>query len=236
MVKSEQPATMGDMDRITLDALPAPLREGLRQLAADPSALPEVPDPFSETPEQAAERRHKAAVAKAARWRDRLPRTYAEASLDDLAPEHRDPIRHWLQTRSALNLVLAGDVGVGKTHAAYAIGNWAVERGHGVEAWHVHDLLEAMRPDGDRYAYERACRVPLLVLDDMGAVKPTDWARDQMVALMNARVAAEKRTVLTTNVASEVMATLWEHRLMDRLNEGLVSVVFKGASRRKAAW
>jgi DNA replication protein DnaC len=230
---------MEPMESMTMDALPEAIQRRLK--AAGVESLDDAPeiegyDSHSETPEQAAERRRLAAEARAARWQRRLPATYAAASLTDLEPEHRDPILQWVRERSALNLVLAGEIGTGKTHAAYAIGNYAVERGSRVEAWHVHDLLVAMRPDGDPYAYDRACDARLLILDDLGATKPTDWARDTMLALINHRVAHERRTVYTTNASSADLRALWEPRMVDRIMEASVSVLFKGESRRKAAW
>lgn len=230
---------MGPMESITLDALPEAIQRRLKAAGVEVLGEPGEDDGYDshdETPEQAAERRRLAAEARAARWQRRLPATYASAALADLEPEHHDPILQWIKDRTALNLVLAGNIGTGKTHAAYAIGNYAVAKGSPVEAWHVHDLLVAMRPEGDRYAYDRACDARLLILDDLGATKPTDWARDTMLALINHRVANERRTIYTTNASSADLRALWEPRMVDRIMEASVSVLFKGESRRKAAW
>lgn len=237
---SPQPATIETMPEPAPLIAPedaARLRERLVAMGLDPDAPVELGPSHDETPEQARERVAAREQARSGRWRERLPKTYATAHLNDLGPHVYATATRWLDDPDALNLVLAGDVGVGKTHAAYAIANHAVEhRRLWAEAWHAHDLLEAMRPDGDRYAYDRASRVTLLVLDDMGAVRPTDWARETMLALVNARVANRRRTIFTTNVASEVLRESWDPRLVDRMLEDSHTIVMRGPSRRKAAW
>lgn len=227
---------MDDMQTPTLDALPEAIQRRLK--AAGVESLDDVPvaDSHTETPEQAAERIRLANASRSAKWWEAVPATYREATLESLEARYQEPIQRWVRDRKALNLVLAGEIGTGKTHAAYAIGNYAVSRGSWAIAWHVHDLLEAMRPDGDPTAYDKATRASLLVLDDLGAAKPTDWAIDTMTTLIGARVAAERRTVFTTNLTSDSLRDLWGGRMLDRIVEASASVLFTGPSRRKAAW
>jgi DNA replication protein DnaC len=48
--------------------------------------------------------------------------------------------------------------------------------------------------------FRRLCAVDLLHLDDLGAEKPTDWAREQLYAIVNERWQDERSVMLTTNV------------------------------------
>lgn len=210
------------------------------------------PDPFQESPEDAAERRALKAHNLSARWRANLPIDYAKAALADLDAAKREVIQDYLARAmvpigkdsqgedlpapTALTLMLTGDIGTGKTYAAYAIGHAAVAKGHWVQAWNVHDLLDDMRPDHDANAYRQASTCRLLILDDLGTGKVSDWATDRMYDLVNARVSNRLATVITTNTSAVILAEVWGKRTIDRLRSGIVPVQFHGESRRKAAW
>ena len=42
----------------------------------------------------------------------------------------------------------------------------------------------------------------LLVLDDLGAERATEWAREVMLIIVSARLAADRQTMVTTNYAA----------------------------------
>lgn len=193
----------------------------------------DVPD--GETPEDRAERLRVQAENRARRWTTRLPQAYAEASLNTLDDEqHPAEIRRWFATASP-TLLLAGTVGSGKTHAAYAVGHEGIRRGLHVEACTTYDLLHALRPDGDLYLAHGARNCDLLVLDDLGVGKVTDFAVDEITHLIGARVAEGKRQVITTNHTADSLREMWGARLVSRLTDGACILVFRGADRR-VAW
>jgi DNA replication protein len=224
---------MVTMEPIATDL--APILARLQAKGLDTTPDP-ADDPHRESPEDARERMAAQAANRAARWATQVPVAYAKAALADLDPGPYAGIQRWITTREALTLVLAGPVGTGKTWAAYAIGNHMAARGVWVEGWNVHDLLEAMRPGGDASAYERACTARLVVLDDLGATRPTDWARSQLLGIVNARVSDRLRTIVTTNASDVILREAWEPRMVDRLAENGMAVTFSGPSRRRAAW
>lgn len=184
-----------------------------------------------ETPEERAERLAVRQGHVAARWEARLPIMYADATLDDLAAD--SPARTWVHQERSATLLLAGPVGTGKTHAAYAIGNWAVAHGVWVEAVTVHDLLEAMRPGGDQAVVRSAEQATLLVLDDLGATKPTEWSADELTALLDKRLRDGLRQIVTTNATEEQITLAWGNRLADRLRYRRTVALMVGTSRRR---
>jgi DNA replication protein DnaC len=192
-------------------------------------------DSHSETPEQAVERHKAAALARAQRWLEQMPAMYAEARLGDLDPATHLAIGEWLNA-DGTTLVLAGQVGTGKTHAAYAVGHHLLGQGLTVEAWTLSDLLAAMRPDGDPKASDLARACDVLILDDLGAAKASEWAQEQLTALLDARLRDKRRQVVTTNAPYEALEAAWGSRAMDRLRYRWAVVTFTGESRRKAAW
>lgn len=169
-----------------------------------------------------------------ARWAERLPVMYRDAGMGDLDGQSRDLLT-WLMKTASLTLVIAGQVGTGKTHAAYAIGNTAVSRGVWVEAWTTTDLLECLRPGGDPGLAYRVRHCDLLILDDLGAGKATDWAVETLTAIIDHRLREQRRQIVTTNHPYEVLVEAWGGRLMDRLRYAWTVVTMTGESRRKAA-
>lgn len=213
-------------------AMPPALLGRLAELAPEPFT---GPTPMAETAEEKAERLAKAHAAARSRWAVRCPVMYQTADVSQLdANQGGDQLAAWVHNPRNLNLILAGPVGTGKTHAAYAIGNLMLDRGNTVESWTVHDLLEALRPNGDTAPY--APKVDVLLLDDLGAGTPTEWAVETMTALMDERLREHRRTIVTTNVPEDKLAAAWGDRLMDRLRHQATVVVCRGESRRVAAW
>lgn len=232
------------MSTMTTTRTPAPVGEGLTRLlarmpeTARQAALAEGPlgDPRRETPAEVAARVTAQAANRAKRWRDALPVMFAQASLAQIPADTRAGVSAWLADDDALTLGLAGDVGVGKTHTAYAAANAQVAAGRWVEAWTLHGLLAAMRPDADPRAYDRATSCGVLLLDDFGATKASDWAQETMTALMDARLNNHLRTIITTNNTYADLAEVWNARLMDRLQYRASWVVMRGESRRRPTW
>lgn len=218
-----------DPQPLTPDVLPGPLRERLK---ATPPA-PFQPDQarHAETPQEKADRLEARRQVYAARWAQQVPPMYRDALLADL-----DAAQAFVWPADSLNLVLAGPVGTGKTHAAYALGNALVADGAWVQASTVADLLAAMRPDGD-LRLVRACQeAGVLVLDDLGATKASEWSVEQLTALLDLRVREGRRTVVTTNVPEPDLEAVWGGRFMDRLRYRRTVAVLRGESRRKAEW
>jgi len=121
-------------------------------------------------------------------------------------------------------MFLTGTKGTGKTTLACAIARTVYER-HQVRAqfWPVIDLLDRYRRTFDQ---DRAVettddidvqmrRVPLLVLDDYGAHKGTEWAEERLFALIDYRYREMLPTIITSNVAAMEIAERVRSRLTD---------------------
>lgn len=211
------------------DVIPARLRERLEAMGVQPAS--ELPSPRQETEDEYQERVQARQAVYRARWASQVPPMYADASWADL-----DESQRFDWPEGSLNLVLAGPVGTGKTHAAYALGNAFSARGQWCQAATVVDLLTALRPEGDPSLGRavRECRV--LILDDLGAGKASEFAVEQMTALLDLRIREGCRTIVTTNVPEPDLEAAWGGRFMDRLRYRRTVHVFSGESRRKAAW
>ncbi len=104
-------------------------------------------------------------------------------------------------------LLLTGSIGVGKTHLAVGIlRELIVERGaHGLFV-DYRDLLKEVQNSYNRGAAETELSIlrpvfeaEVLVLDELGAAKPTDWVWDTVAHILNTRYNDCRTTILTTN-------------------------------------
>ncbi len=102
-------------------------------------------------------------------------------------------------------LLLMGGYGVGKTHLAAAIANFAVSVGVPTLFLTVPDLLDWLRFAYDssessfEERFEEIRNMPLLVLDDLGTQNTTPWAQEKLFQIINHRYVNRLSTVLTTN-------------------------------------
>ncbi len=103
-------------------------------------------------------------------------------------------------------LLLMGPSGVGKTHLAVAALKELIRRGHGGLFCDYRELLKEIQASYNPASESTEMRilepvrnVEILVLDDLGATKPSDWVRDIVGIVLNARYNENRTTLITTN-------------------------------------
>lgn len=104
----------------------------------------------------------------------------------------------------AVDVVVAGPVGTGKTHLAIGLALKATARGHRVQflraADLVRDLVEAQGSRALGALQRRLIRADLLVLDELGFVPFTRAGGELLFNILSERH-ARKSTLVTTNLA-----------------------------------
>lgn len=99
-------------------------------------------------------------------------------------------------------LLLYGPVGTGKTHLAACVGNALMA--HGVPVLCVSVArLGALGFDEQREVINHMGGAKLLILDDLGAERNTDFKREQMFDIIDRRVNAMLPLIATTNLTPE---------------------------------
>lgn len=163
-----------------------------------------------------------------------VPQQYADCRLENWEPENghsRRAVEAYCKTWPPIAPVslFTGPTGTGKTHLAIGA-MFTLRQRHGDAAlgrfWPVIDLLERFRRtfDSDRatetieQAEESLRRVPVLVLDDFGAHKSTEWAEERLFHLIDQRYSARKTIIVTTNLTLQEL----EPRVKSRLASGSV--------------
>ncbi len=145
-----------------------------------------------------------------------------------------------------MGLLLMGPCGVGKTHLAVATIKALMEKGISCLFYDFRDLLKEIQNSYNPVSNSSELGVlapiydaEVLVLDELGAMKPTDWVRDTMTQIINNRYNDHKVTILTTNYLDEPTnpneETLTERvgvRLRSRMHEMCKTVIIKGSDYR----
>lgn len=190
------------------------------------------------------------------------PDQYAELGLGDVDERHcslagRRAAEKFVATwherlEAGHGLTLSGDIGTGKTMVAVAIANTLVKQGATVRFLTVTNMQAKLkRWDDANDIMDDLKRVALLVLDDFGQERVTEWSSAQLFDLLDARYQAKLPTILTTNLGGKGLrehyirslthgkdqmpadqAALTVDRVLSRLRQRNVGIVFSGADQR----
>lgn len=166
-------------------------------------------------------------------WLRIVDPVFRGATLEDLLPGVRAKAEEWLADPAGRNLVLAGDVGTGKSHAAMATARAAHMRGDRVEVWSTGDLWDGLRPGGPENLQQHVKYCDLLVLDDLGTDRATEWTTEQLYLIVDTRWRLLLPIIATTNLDPEELRAALGERVYDRLTGAVVAVKLSGATRRR---
>ncbi|MFE7114185.1 ATP-binding protein [Streptomyces sp. NPDC057654] len=136
------------------------------------------------------------------------------------------------------SLLIAGPTGTGKTHQAYGAVRSLLAAGVRLrwEATTAADLYAALRPrqghDPERALWSLG-RCPLLILDDLGAAKTSEWTEELTYRLINRRYNEMLPTLVTTNMPIAELRGAVGDRVASRLAEMTTRVILGGSDRRR---
>lgn len=177
----------------------------------------------------------------------RVPAHYADA-----VPDHPD-VAAWVRSltrvaaeqarahnpvlRTGPSLLILGPVGTGKTFQAFGAIR-ALSHSGVLMSWRVEtaaDIYAQLRPRprfDSEHEFRELAAVKLLVVDDLGAAKGSEWTEEVNYRLINHRYEHQLPTLVTSNIqARELSANLGE-RVASRLREMAKLVALVGADRR----
>jgi DNA replication protein DnaC len=138
-----------------------------------------------------------------------IPPLYRNASFDNFALPRDNPIGHREMANVLLTvkgfskefptdkrpgLLLVGEPGTGKTHLAVAALRILISRGFEGLFFDYQNLLDRIRTGydqasgaADREAYRFALDAEVLMLDDLGAHRVTEWVEDTVTSIITYR-------------------------------------------------
>ena len=151
-----------------------------------------------------------------------IPPNYREASIDNfILPQDNPPARTALATVMTTvrayvrecpvvdkpGLLFVGPPGTGKTHLAVAALRELIGKGFEGVFFDYQNLLDRIRSGyndisggSDREAYRAVLDAEILLLDDLGAHRVTDWVEDTVTSIITYRCNNKKPLIATTNL------------------------------------
>ena len=148
-------------------------------------------------------------------------------------------VEQWQTMRTEnIGLLLWGGVGTGKSFLAGCIANALLEQEVPVRMTNFARILNELNNSfsGRNEVVDRLCRYPLLILDDFGMERGTEYALEQIYNIVDSRYRSRKPLIVTTNLTLDELRHPQDTahaRIYDRLLEMCVPISCIGISFRK---
>ena len=181
----------------------------------------------------------------------RIPSRYEHCEFDSYHPELGGPGREKREQALATSkkfvqeyplektgLILIGPIGVGKTHLAVSILRELILR-KGIPGlfYDYRELLKQVQNSYNASVQTTELEIlrpifeaEVLVLDELGAVKPSEWVWDTVSLILNTRYNDKRTTIITTNFSDQpagqssgARSAAREETLGDRIGERMRS-------------
>lgn len=137
------------------------------------------------------------------------------------------------------SLLIFGGVGTGKTHMAASIANALIDRGIPVLFGTFSDHLEHIREEFDhtglRKYLSQMKSTPMLVLDDLGKEKKTEWSQQILFDVINYRYEHKLPFIITTNFDEKQLANYIGGSIYSRMCEMCTAVTSGSKDYRQSA-
>lgn len=135
-----------------------------------------------------------------------------------------------------VGLVFYGQVGTGKSYTAACIANALMNQNIPVIMTSFVKILQDINGEEDEARYIKILNsCSLLIIDDLGAERNTDYALEKVYNIIDSRVRADKPMILTTNISFDEMMSnpdIRYRRIYDRILEHCIPVEMPGKSLR----
>jgi DNA replication protein DnaC len=149
-----------------------------------------------------------------------IPKIFRGVSFDrkpicDMDPWIVSPTRRFAESigenvEDGRGLWFYGDVGTGKTSLAMLVASRALDDGRSVAVYSVPRLLTELRASYDADSresffslFKRLTSVDLLILDDLGSERQTEWVLEQLYSIVNERWQDQRSVIVTSNIPKQ---------------------------------
>ena len=169
-----------------------------------------------------------------------IPARFQNSAYLDASKEIRNKFEQMRKTRKGL--YIWGGVGTGKTHLIYALSQIPTDDWKGLEVmiFNTTDMLRQIKSQFDHpaenYYDDLFAQIlqfkELLILDDLGSEKLTEWVQETFYMIINKRYEEMLPMIFTSNLKISELAGRIGERIVSRIIESCEVVELKGEDRR----
>lgn len=154
-------------------------------------------------------------------------------------------IKEYDYGKNIKGLYLHGNFGCGKTYILSACFNEMKKRGFRTKIVYLPDLLRIIKGDFEAMndIMDELCNIDILLIDDIGAEKVTDWGRDEILGtILQSRMNEHKTTFFTSNftikeleehLSNKGVDKVKANRIIERIKQLTIDMEMLGANMRK---
>lgn len=131
------------------------------------------------------------------------------------------------------SILMTGNTGLGKTHLSLAIGNAVSQKGYAVIYDTASGIIDRISKEHFRYelteeTLSAVIETDLLIIDDLGTEFTTSYNISTVFNIINARLNADKPTIISTNLSISEIARTYGERVGSRLLTNYTCMQFLG--------
>lgn len=149
------------------------------------------------------------------------------------ALDYANNIEKYLETGTNLIIEGAGKVGTGKTHLACAIAQAVMQKGIPAKFINVVSMIAEIK---ESFQINNFTDVELLIIDDLGKEKGTEWVCETVYDIINKRYEQMKPTIITTEKPMAAMTSHYDEKgkaILSRISEDFFLIRLNGSDYRQ---
>lgn len=170
-----------------------------------------------------------------------IPKRFENANWEDVPKKIKDILTNILQTRRGI--YIWGQAGTGKTHIIYAINKHYLLNNAKPKiisnVYNVPSLLKSIKDDFDRKPADKDNLLDriienrdLLILDDLGSEKMSEWVEEVFYLLINKKYEEMIPIIFTSNYSIDELSDRISDRIVSRIIGSCDVIELSGEDRR----
>ena len=169
-----------------------------------------------------------------------IPKRFEKAKYEDIPSNIQDLVNNIKTSRKGIYIY--GSCGTGKTHICYAIVKKIEDEMFKIKLWSLPELLRFLKRDFDEANKQKDFDNTnfaevinfkgILVIDDIGAEKKSEWVEETLYTIINKRYEDVLPTIFTSNYSPEQLIERLGDRIVSRIVGSCDVVELKGEDKR----